>query len=840
MDLALFESVLRNCDADRRISGKSVPSSVILESKCGPNVELVLLTMLIFQSHGFEYERMQSARRGKSYGLSQILQQVSACKSVDLINLVTEIADGLINRADMVHFARNPFISQNYQLYIIRTVKHLLLDPNYKRLSRTRQLLSCTLTGTSILSKNNYVPVPLRDETSSKSRDQAKQLSKVVVQAQQLSAIFKSNISKSEASFKEFRLQHISDKPTLIGNSVNSWSKNFVFSKNLAISYEGSFAHLIGIMEGLAHRQGENSLSSSDSIEVTVNDYLDFTSQFCLGESSATPAATPTVGACSDLNFSRTPSKDRSMDSYRLCGAFLAYLVNSSPPEDQALFSSEVMFSLASKLREVLGTFNLSCASVQERSDAESAFVHVISLSCGLLFEVFLSYQYPCCATNTNTRTTHTSTDTGIDTLNAQSIHPDSPVQRASLEECLELLSWTASIATSLSGKTIKSDDAVSEEVAVSTLAVDTVESNDVLNGEYWLGVDATEKEKGTDLEAEDVISTLQMAFRNFFVIPFFKYLRIHGIRLFEALCTEYLVCGLYNQINSETCFPSNSREMYHHQVDDVFYAVSAPHRSAIIGWSEHSLNPKVFFSIYVLQCAMMKAFSSIFEGEPQHLDSKIPDSTVFDRNDKMDVQRLSRCRILRKECHSLIVNIAIGLLPASQDLFLRILCDAASCAIAIEVEKRTEHRSRSTDNSSDNSNSSSNADNITARTQKETEKETQKESSPPENIPNISEENSHSRENALETIVAMVLEIAECSGIPIPMVLTAMTESKNYHPKGSSDIFDPQNPGVFSSVREMAGELGSGITAAVVILLKIKSDQHGDEVLKYRLCFSP
>jgi hypothetical protein len=819
MDLALFESVLQKHDADRIISGKTLPSFIILESKCGPNVELVLSTMLIFQSRGCEYESMQSARRGKSKRLSQILQEVTTCKSVDLITLLTEIADGLINRADMVHFACVPFLSQNYQLYIIRTVKHLLLDPTYKILSRTRQLLSCTLNGTSILSKNNYVQVPLRDETSAKSRDQAKQLSKVIVQARQLSTIFLSNISKSEASFKEFRLQHISDKPTLIGNSLNSWSKNFVFSKKLAISYDGSFTHLIGHLECLPHRQRENALSSSDSIEITVNDYLDFTSQFCLRECSAAANAT----ASNNLNSSHTPSEEQIMDSYRLFGTFLAYLVNSSTPEDQAHFSSEVMFSLASTLREILGTVDHSCVSVQERSDAESAFTHVISLSCGLLFKVILSCQDPSCATNANTRTTHTPTDTNADALDAHTIHSDSAGLRALLRECLELLSWTASIAASFSAKQIIFDNSVSEEVAVSTLAVDTVESNTVLNGEYWLGVDASEVKKGTELEAEDTISTVQMALRDFFVIPFFKYRRICSIGLFESVCTEYLVCGLYNRINIETSFPTSSKEMYHHQVDDVFYALSTPHRSAIIGWSEHSLNPKTFFPIYVLQCVIIKAFSRIFEREPQHTDSKKQNSNVFTRSDKPDVQRLSQCRIRRKECYSLIANIAIGLLPASQDLFLRILCDAAACAIALEVEKEKEK------GSSDESSNSSSSSNL-ART----EEDTHTESSTPRNIPNKFKEYFHSQENSVETIVAIVLEIAEHSSIPIPMLLTAMMESKNYHPKGSEDSLDPQNPGVFSSVREMAGELGSGITAAAVILLNVTSDQHGNQVMNY------
>jgi hypothetical protein len=819
MDLALFESVLQKHDADRIISGESLPSSIILESKCGPNVELVLSTMLIFQSRGCEYESMQSARRGQSIRLSQILQEVTTCESVDLIALLTEIADGLINRADMVHFACVPFLSQNYQLYIIRTVKHLLLSPTYKRLSLTRQLLSCTLTGTSILSKKNYVQVPLRDETSAKSCDQAKQLSKVIVQARQLSTIFLSNISKSEASFKEFRLQHISDKPTLIGNSLNSWSKNFVFSKKLAISYDGSFTHLIRLLEGLPHRQGANALSSSNSIEVTVNDYLDFTSQFCLRESSAAANAT----ASNSLNSSYTPSKEQVMDSYRLCGTFLAYLVNSSTPEDQAHFSSEVMFFLASKLREILGTVDHSCVSVQERSDAESAFTHVISLSCGLLFKVMLSCQDPSCATNANTRTTHTPTDTNTDTLDAHTIHLDSAGLRALLRECLEMLSWTASIAASFSAKQITFDNFVSEEVAASTLAVDTAESNTILDGEYWLGVDASEVKKGTELEAEDTISMVQMALRDFFVIPFFKYRRIRGIGLFESVCTEYLVCGLDNLTNVETSFPTSSKEMYHHQVDDVFYALSTPHRSAIIGWSEHSLNPKTFLPIYVLQCMIIKAFSRIFGREPQHTDSKMPNSNVFTRNDEPDVQRLSQRRIRRKQCYSLIANVATGLLPASQDLFLRILCDAAACSIALEVEKGNGSSDKS-------SNSSSSSSSNLART----EEEKHMKSVTPPNIPNKFKVYSHSQESSVEIIVAIVLEIAEHSSIPIPMLLTAMMESKNYHPKGSEDSFDPQNPGVFSSVREMAGELGSGFTAAAVILLKITSDQHGNQVINY------
>ena len=832
MDLALFESVLQNCDADRSISERRVLSSIVrdaLESKFDTNVELVLSTMLIFQSRRCEYESMQSARSGKSIRLSQILKDVTAYKSVNVI--IKETADGLISRADMVHFACDPFLSQNYQPQIIRTVKHLLLDQTYNRLSQTRQLLSCIETSISTLSKNNHV----QDETSAKSLDQAHQLSK----------IFKSSISNSEACFKHFRLQHVFDKPTLIGNSFNSWSRNFIFSKKSAISYDGSFIHLIKFLEGLPYRQTENVLSRSDTIELTVDDFLDFTSQFCIRENT-------TATASNNLNSSDTPDREQIMDSYRLCGAFLAYLVNSSPREDQARYSSAVIFSLASHLHGVLSTVDPTSVSVLERSDADSAFLHVISLSCGLLFNVLLSCQGASCTTHTSTstRTTHTPSDTdmntdratdidrdtdidtdrdtdtdtdrdtGLDTLEARSVHTetDSDALRTSLCECLELISWTASIAASFSGKQIRCDNIVKEEV--STLAGEAVEGNIVLDGEYWLGVDILETEKRTDSEPENTVSTVQLAFRDFFVIPFFKCRQNDRSSAFETVCTEYLVRGLNYQKSFKTSFPSNSREAFHHQVDDVFYALSSPHRSAIIGWSEHSLNPKVFFSIYVLQCMMMKALSGLFNIEPQDGDASIPNSTVFNRSDKPYVKQLSRYRMKRKECYTLIENVSIRLFPSSPDLYLRILCDAAACAIAIEIQ-RSRRRNERTNDKNNNINPT------------KTEKISHIESSLSKNVPDKSAEHSPYQENTVEIIVKIVLEIAERSGIPIPMILTAMLNSKCYHPKGISDLFDPQNPGVFSSVTEMTEELGSGITAASVILLNITSDRHGKEVVR-------
>jgi hypothetical protein len=821
MDLALFESVLQNCDADRSISEKRVLSSIFrdaLESKFDTNVELVLSTMLIFQSRGCEYESMQSARSSKSIRLSQILKDVTAYKSVNVI--IKETADGLISRADMVHFACDPFLSQNYQPQIIRTVKHLLLDQTYNRLSQTRQLLSCIETSISTLSKNNHV----QDETSAKSLDQAHQLSK----------IFKSSISNSEACFKHFRLQHVFDKPTLIGNSLNSWSRNFIFSKKSAISYDGSFIHLIKFLEGLPYRQTENVISGSDTIELTVDYYLDFTSQFCIRENT-------TATASNNLNSSDTPDREQIMNSYRLCGAFLAYLVNSSPREDQARYSSAVIFSLASHLHGVLSTVDPTSVSVLKRSDADSAFLHVISLSCGLLFNVLLSCQGASCTTHTRTstrtRTTHTPSDTdmntdrdtdidtdratGLDTLEARSLHTetDSDVLRTSLCECLELISWTASIAASFSGKQIRHDNIVKEEVAISTLAGEAVEGNIVLDGEFWLGLDILETEKRTDSEPENTISTVQVAFRDFFVIPFFKCRQNDRSSTFETVCSEYLVRGLNYQKSFKTSFPSNSREAFHHQVDDVFYALSSPHRSAIIGWSEHSLNPKVFFSIYVLQCMMMKAFSGLFNSEPQDGYASIPNSTVFNRSDKPYVKQLSRNRMKRKECYTLIENISVRLFPSSPDLYLRILCDAAACAIAIEIQRS--RRNGSTNDKNKNSNPTI------------TEKISHIESSLSKTVPDKSEEHSPSQENTVEIIVKIILEIAERSGIPIPMILTAMLNSKSYHPKGISDLFDPQNPGVFSSVTEMTEELGSGITAASVILLNITSDRHGKEVVR-------
>lgn len=831
MDLALFQSVLQHYDADGVITGEGIQSSIIreaLESKCG-TVEPVLSTMLIFQSCGYEYESFQSTRSGKSTRLSKILQEVMAYKSVDasikeiVDSLVKETADGLISRPNMVHFGCIPFLSQNYLPNIIPSLRNLLLDPTYKRLSQIRQLLSCTLTCTSILSKNSYIQLRLRDETSAKSLEN---------QAQQLSKIFKSSISSLEASSRQFRLQHVFDKPTLIGNSVNSWSGNFLFRKKLAISFDSSFKHLIEFLERLPNRERDVA-PSSDDIEITVDDYVVYTTQFCLRESGTT---IPTATSKNDLNSSHTPGKEQMIDSCRVCGAFLAYLINSSPQGDRAYFSSAVIFSLASNLHAKLKTVDVSCVSFQDRYGVESAFLYAIALTCGLLFKCFLSCQDPSCVTTTRTswRTKHTprdtDTDADTDTLKVQSMHTDRAVLKTSIGECIELLSWTGSIAASFSGKEITSGSTVGEDDTAPSSAGDTGGSYTVLDGEFWLKVDTLEKNKETVSKAEDVISTVQMAFRDFFVIPFFKYRQIYGSGLFETVCTEYVVRGLHTQKNVKSCLPTSSVEMYHHQVDDVFYALSAPHRSAIIGWSEHTLNPRVFFPLYVLQCAMMRAFSSIFDIEEQQKDSNSPNSTVFDRRDKPDVQRLSRCRIRRKECYSVIMNISSGLLPACQDLFLRILCDAAACAVAIELQKEKQEKSVHDRSNSSNSNHGS----ITAKLEKTIEKEngTYSETSrTPQNIPNNSKEHSYIQENVLETIVSIVLEIAERSCIPIPVVLTAILKSKNYHPQGTSDLFDPQNPGVFPSVTEMAGEPANGITAAAVILLNITSDQHGQQV---------
>ena len=581
----------------------------------------------------------------------------------------------------------------------------------------------------------------------------------------------KSNVFITKKSFDRFRLLQMSRSPILTCNSYDQSSLRCItYSKLMAVSTSDSFSPLIDFLDHncqatslLGAVQFPTLLTATDIYKSEVVDFLGHMILFC-SERAVT-------------------SHSSFQESCRLCGAFLVYIINSSAAEDQNNLISTVVFSLSEGILAIMKEVDFLNISDSERQNFDRELIYVISISCSLLLQVISKAE--C---------------TQMRDFNG------------TLGECHEILSWAVSLACSVSEGIQKSPQ---DEVTPALNG-----ARNITTSEKHLHIDTGDQRSKLEINSnlsnvlvgkrgintKNCLSDFQLAFDNCFLSPLFWQNNDSYSSVLGTLCSEYLATVLPYQNTEFTATPVNFRnvyrEVYGQQVDCVFCPISSPHRTAIIAWSKYSQNSKAFNSMYVLQCTFIHSLNLLLRAEECSDDiGPIDKDDVTDENeDNNDVLHKNvsskesknvNCRMRRDEAYSLITISALRMFRTAPDLFLRILCDSASCSLEINFREKQ---------------------NILN-----------------ENISSTNSCNFYS--TSLQIILKILTESLKNFGGTVSMILSSTLKICNSQNTKGCNEKHPPNPGVIPLFSELVKELESGFLAGTLMLYFITDDLRSQEV---------
>ena len=328
----------------------------------------------------------------------------------------------------------------------------------------------------------------------------------------------------------------------------------------------------------------------------------------------------------------------------------------------------------------------------------------------------------------------------------------------------------------------------------------DTGEESTELNADANLPNMPVETEGNCMMKKKNYLSDFQLTFDKCFLSPLFCQNSESYTSVLGTLCSEYLAFALPSQYTEFTACPVNFRDVYGQQVDCVFCPLSPPHRKAIIAWSKYTQNSKIFFSIYALQCIFIHSFNLLLRAGACSDENVLIDkddvsneinSDILDKNTSRKPCKNVHYRMRRDEAYSLITKSAQRIFRTAPELFLRILCDSASCSLEIDFAEN---------------HSISNGKNTS-----------------------INPFNFYS--TSLQTILQILTESLEHFGGTVSMILSSALKSCNYQNAKGGKEKHPPNPGVIPIFKDVVKELESGLLASALILYFITDDLRSQEV---------
>ena len=758
---------------------------------------------------------------------------------------VRDIVENMVDSFGLTKFAAAPFINRSCQQAVIKTIKRLMMDPYFNRLSQMIPIFLCLKCCGSVLQSNDY------------SEDgkvvEADRLSVLRDQVAQLAAIFSSKICIAHESHELFRMQSIYKPPIIIGHFGESLPKLFVYSYQSVCEFNADLTPLLeyfdsSIQSPLSNKKG---ISSSKMTLIEEELFLLLTLNYCK-EKSAKKLFFPTIYLDLEGNIGRHEN-DSLIRPERLSGIMLAYLINAIPMKDRSSCISSVVFKLGSNLQKSINNVNFESDNDKNVSSILVELVYNIFSACSIYVNVF---QY--------------SKNTDKNDRNVNEKHKVSTNDFA-LDECHELLSWSFSLAFSNKNFTKKSsqfrinpsekDKSINQDCNLSLL--NTISTNSGLNAN------------------EDGIhySIFQSALFQFIISNIFnendEMKRDEFISVLGEKSSNYLNLNLTNNLNfydgnnnKNSKNLSNCMEAFHEVVGSVLYPLNLAHQSAIISLSEYHSNSKLFFSFYCLQCCFIFYFCSIIDesknfnkmktdncgNDQNYTDNKVDDNynnndnndhdnsnndnnnskenkeyndnlnriiipmyTTNNQSSKANIKNCTNLRLKRGTAFTFIVTSAKKILPRDPELFLRILCDSLSCSIAIEIEKKIKFME--TKNGNNNSKEHFSPEDSS---QEDSFKDDSTEVIPQFNI--------------IEQMVYLLFDIADELGINISTILSCVLKNEKFDPLREiigipKEMTKIPNSKTVPTLLRMSCEFGSGFLTSIIFLFSLVDSRRCQEV---------
>ena len=231
-----------------------------------------------------------------------------------------------------------------------------------------------------------------------------------------------------------------------------------------------------------------------------------------------------------------------------------------------------------------------------------------------------------------------------------------------------------------------------------------------------------------------------------------------------------------------------------------------------------------------------------------------------FPRNSLNDVIKSSEHYMLqlqrRGEAYSLISSVASGLFRRTPTLFLQILCDAVTCALAVAVEKEEDstvldekggslYKNQLDRNFNINTDEQRSQNNIISEKSNKSTDENKGKKGKEKN------ENEEIKLNVVNPMIDLLLDVSDHFGATLSQLLSASIKSKNYLPSDSDEggeignrdggggggiqgeksleDFEETSPVVLA-----VAELGSGFLASAIILSRVTHSRYSQEVSTY------
>ena len=570
------------------------------------------------------------------------------------------------------------------------------------------------------------------------------------------------------------------------------------------------------------------------------------------------------------------------MEPFNHCRLVLSYVIMNSDEIDRSFYLTALSFSLGSHLSKTLEGLDKFNMTTSERSALELEISHVIAIASVFIFP---------------SRLVH---------------HDDSSEEHSSrsysgaLGELYEVMSFAVSVLCCILPSTPYSFED-SGYIRKHRNGTGTEELTREFNNE--------DSSKINEIEE---IPLPRVAINEF-------------IR--NALCLRSIECHYLSMTNQCVLYisnniPGNFEEVecpvvgsFYDQVDRIFQPFSSTHRSAIVSWTDQASNPRTFFPLYLLQCILIRVFCRLVGSDNEYLYDNENSNYCEDGNDggsaidivedkeakEMNKGRLnnsqekyraqyendnekkhSDCRKSnlndvikssekhmlqlkrRGEAYSLINSIASGMFHRTPILFLQILCDAVTCAMAIKVEKEVVKKRKGYEDStaldekdgSLHENQLDTSFNIMTNEQSSqnviTCEKSKKSIENKESKAKEKKDNEEMKLNIVSPMIDLLLDVSDRFGATLSQLLSASIKSKNHFSSdskkvGGSESRDGDGRGrggiqgekssedleETSPVVLAVGELGSGFLASAIILNRVTYSRYRQEVSTYVLTMS-
>ena len=763
-----------------------------------------------------------------------------------LENAIRDALDGVVSNSAFVKIACIPSIARICQPQIVRIIKQLLMDPTISKLSQTRQLISCLVTSVDVQSDALHQATRTGDAAIMTSLNE---------QVSQLLIIFKSRYTNLQKSSEQFRIGCFSDIPNLIGNCCNSWTKSLSFSKGAARSCNDALSHLISYLEGvfiLLNPRYSAAALPPDIMYFEVDDFLSHTLSYCIKSANAESK----VGSSRDDDSSATASDVEKVEgSFQHCRLLLSFIIMSSDEIDRDYYLSAISFSLGSHLSKMLKTCKISDITEAERFALELEIAYVIAMASIFIFPLSHMLDHTVCEEDSLGRFSD------------------------AFSELYEVMSFATSVLCCI----LPSIPCVFENTGYLRNQPDGYDKDD--NVEVCTsGCSSNITEIGANFIP-------RVAINLFLKQPLYELSNISHYLSIANQCVDYL---LHNIPESFEEGEHSSVEAFQFQVDHIFHAFNLAHRSSIVSWSDNASNPRTFFSFYLLQCVLIHVLCSLvktkneFPEEYQKNDNHKLDGNLREcdtiegrefehhiksQEDKSNNQKTDslhenlidvninskQCMsqfVRRGEAYSFINSIARGMFRRIPNLFLQILTDAVTCALAIEVEKEVLRTGKIHKNGTafdkieetpyvtyfdeifndmiNEQNSENNKFNYKSNENVEEMKSNEKVDE------NLSRETEMKIEIDIVTpMVELLLDVTEQFGATLSQLLSASIKNENNLSHMNKDRKEDRNRQKEkyskvlkeTSVSKAVGELGSGYLASAIILNRVTHSHYSQEV---------